>query len=108
MLTCQNNPVTEVIEIGAEIFAAEFLFPEACFREEMDQRAIGPLQCTAEALVHLKHDTKTTLSYSGLCKLAIWLGFAPDGALPKAGWKKLEDEILGVPFYRTTSSQVFH
>lgn len=100
MLTCENTPAKEVIEIGAEVFAAEFLFPEACFKEHMESMGIGALTCTPETLVHVKHNTKTTLSYAGLSKLAVWLGYAAEGSLPKAGWKKLEDQIFGVPFFR--------
>ena len=103
MLACKDKPANEMIEIGAEVFAAEFLFPEASFKEQMEQMGIGPLGCTAETLVHVKHNTKTTLSYAGLCKLAVWLGFSAEGALPTAGWKKLEDKIFGVPFYRLRS-----
>jgi len=100
MLTCENTPANQMIEIGAEIFAAEFLFPEASFKEQMTRMGIGPLGCTAETLVRVKHATKTTLSYAGLCKLAVWLGFSAVDALPKTGWRKLEDQICGVPFYR--------
>ena len=106
MVTCENNPANEAIEIGAEIFAAEFLFPEGCFREEMERMGVGLLGCTAEVLVRLKSETKTTLSYAGLTKLAEWLKFAPAGSLPKSGWRKLEDKILGIPFYRTRPTQV--
>ncbi len=100
LLACENTPAKEMVEIGAEIFAAEFLFPEQCFRELMAQMQIRALECTAETLVRVKHDTKTTLSYAGLCKLAVWLGFSQGGALPKTGWKKLEDRLYGIPFYR--------
>jgi len=110
LVACESTPATEMIEIGAEIFAAEFLFPEECFKQEMARMGVGFMQCTAELLVQVKHNTKTSLSYSGLCKLAVWLQFAADGSLPKAGWKKLEEQIFGVPFYRrgrTTGQRVY-
>jgi Zn-dependent peptidase ImmA (M78 family) len=100
LVMCENTPASQMIEIGAEVFAAEFLFPEECFRTHMAQMGIGPLGCKAETLVRLKHETKTTLSYSGLVKLAVWLKFSAEGALPTSGWQKLEERIYGIPFYR--------
>lgn len=100
VLTCENTPAKEVVEISAEVFAAEFLFPEECFKAQMAQMGIGLLGCTAESLVRVKHETKTTLSYTGLSKLAVWLGFSGEGALPKTGWQNLEAQIYGLPFYR--------
>jgi len=92
---------TEPIEIGAEVFAAEFLFPEQIFIEFMGQMGLCKgQQCTRENLVQIKHDTKTTLSYAGLIKKAEWLGFAEKGSLPRDGWKRLEEQIYGVPFYK--------
>jgi hypothetical protein len=51
-------------------------------------------------IVHLKHDTRTTLSYTGLAKRATFLGLAPAGSLDNVRWKKLEEEIFGEPFYK--------
>lgn len=100
LLACEETPVNQMIEIGAEVFAAEFLFPEACFREEMERIGVPAMKCDAKALIQVKRDTQTTLSYAGLCKLAVWLHYAAEGSLPKAGWKKLEEEMFGIPFYR--------
>lgn len=100
LVMCESTPASEMIEIGAEVFAAEFLFPEECFKALMNQMEVGLLCCTAESLVRLKHDTKTTLSYTGLAKLAVRLGFASDGSLPKTGWRKLEEQLYGVPYFR--------
>lgn len=108
LLACEATPRNEVAEIGAEVFAAEFLFPEKCFVECMHELGVAEGHCTAETLVRVKHQTKTTLSYSGLSKLATWLGFAPKGSLPKTGWKRLEDHILGVPFYRRKTRPTFN
>jgi hypothetical protein len=62
---------------------------------------VGAGACTAETLVRLKHDSRTTLSYAGLSKRAIFLGYAPNGSLDRfSGWKRLEERIYGVPFYK--------
>lgn len=92
---------TEPIEIGAEVFAAEFLFPEQIFIELMEEMGLSKgEQCACENLVQIKHNTKTTLSYAGLVKKAEWLGFAEKGSLPRDGWKRLEEQMYGMPFYK--------
>lgn len=90
----------EPVEIGAEIFAAELIFPEHEFAALLDERRIGPGECTAETLVRLKHDSRTTLSYAGLVKRAEFLGFARRGSLIDVKWKRLEENIYGEPVYK--------
>jgi Zn-dependent peptidase ImmA (M78 family) len=97
---CDPSNQNETIEIGAEIFAAEMIFPDADFREAMTQLAITPGQCSAESLVRLKRETATTLSYAGIAKKAYFLNFAPDGSFSKIQWKKLEAQIYGEPAYK--------
>jgi Zn-dependent peptidase ImmA (M78 family) len=98
---CNDENKDEAIEIGAEIFAAELIFPERDFTEHMRQRGIAVNCCTAEDIVKLKHETRTTLSYEGLKKRATYLHFAREGALDNVKWILLEREMYGVPFYLT-------
>lgn len=95
---CISAESKAIIEIGAEVFAAEFIYPEALFLSDMQARSVGPGQCTAKILVRFKHETKTTLSYAALRKRAIRLGFG-DESLPTAGWRRLEEE-MGFGFRR--------
>lgn len=97
---CSDRNANQHIEIGAEIFAAEFIFPEQDFLDALAAKGITTAMCSAEAIVHLKHDTRTTLSYAGLAKRAIFLGLAPPGSLENVHWKKLEESIYGEPFYK--------
>lgn len=97
---CASTNENEEIEIGAEVFAAELIFPDAAFKAAMAQRAIGAGACTAEGLVHTKRETTTTLSYAGLVKKAEWLGFAKGGSLQGVKWKKLEEALYGEPVYK--------
>ena len=94
-----SNQSTE-IEIGAEVFAAELIFPEQMFRDHLVARGVTQGSCTAQHLVQLKRETQTTLSYAGLAKRAEFLGLAPEKSLAKVAWKKLEESIYGVPFYK--------
>jgi Zn-dependent peptidase ImmA (M78 family) len=100
MVKCVDKAVSEPIEIGAEVFAAELLLPEQVFIDLMNQLGVQRGKCTAEDIVRLKHESKTTLSYSGLVKRAEWLRYAEIGFLPRAGLRSLELQMYGVPFYR--------
>ena len=82
------------------MFAAEFIFPELDFINVLAANGITAGACTPEAMVRLKHDTRTTLSYTGLAKRAMFLGLAPAGSLDNIRWKKLEEQIFGEPLYK--------
>jgi Zn-dependent peptidase ImmA (M78 family) len=97
----QSNP----IEIGAEIFAAELIYPDETFRSDLERMGVGEGQCTPNILVRLKHDTRTTLSYAGLAKRAEFMRLAVQGSLAGVHWKKLEEHIYGVPFYKVRTKR---
>jgi Zn-dependent peptidase ImmA (M78 family) len=107
LVNCIAGEDIRSIEIGAEVFAAEFLFPEAIFIQQMDAMGVEEGGCTAESIVRIKHETKTTLSFAGLVKKAEWLKFAVQGSLPKSGWKQLEERIYGVPFYKRRRQRMY-
>jgi Zn-dependent peptidase ImmA (M78 family) len=92
---CDQSNVNKKIEIGAEVFASELLFPDQCFVEHMQRLRIKRGQCDAETIVSVKHQTRTTLSYSGLAIKAERLGYASPGSLTRVkGWKKLEKQYI--------------
>lgn len=97
---CGSNNESEPIEIGAEVFAAELLFPEQDFITFLTDMGVGYGACRPQHLVELKHNTKTTLSYAGLVKRAEFLGFTNKGGFKGVQWKKLEEKIYGVPIYK--------
>lgn len=97
---CDVSNENDPIEIGAEIFAAEMLFPEQDFIDWLSQMGISRGACTPEVLVRLKRETQTRLSYAGLAKRAEFLRFAPSGSFAKVKWKKLEEQIYGEPVYK--------
>ncbi len=97
---CDSSNESNPIEIGAEIFAAELIYPDDDFRANLKDMGIKPGECTPEALVRLKHETRTTLSYAGLSKRAEFMGFAEVGSLGRVKWKKLEEKLYGVPLYK--------
>jgi hypothetical protein len=87
-------------EIGAEVFAAELIFPEDDFRRLLVERGVRLGGCTQEDLVRLKHDTETPLSHASLRKRACFLGFGEERSLPMTGWNSLRDRLYGPPVYR--------
>jgi Zn-dependent peptidase ImmA (M78 family) len=98
---CSSANEKEPIEIGAEVFAAELIFPEADFVVEMRALGVEPGGCTPEHIVRLKERTKTTLSHRGLCKRAERLGFAVAGALDRVlSWTAVRDRVFGAPPWR--------
>lgn len=104
---CDQSNENILIERGAEIFASEFLFPDADLISCLEARGILRGQCTASDLVRLKCETKTTLSYAGLAIKTEQLQFASNGSLTGfKGWKKLEEELYGIPFYKKRGKQI--
>jgi len=97
---CDACNQSDPIEIGAEIFAAELIYPDDDFRSDLGQMNIASGQCTPEVLARLKHETRTTLSYTGLAKRAEFMGFAAEGSLASVKWKKLEEDIYGEPLHK--------
>lgn len=96
---CTDNNLSEAIEIGAEIFAAEFLFPENEFIRLLSEKGIKIGSCKPEDIVKLKFETDTTLSHTGLAKRAEFLKYALPGSLSNVKWKKLKEDIYGKPDY---------
>jgi hypothetical protein len=96
---CFRN-VNEHIEIGAEVFAAEFIFPEQDFLDALAAVGVTFGACSPEAIVRLKRSTRTTLSYAGLAKRAVFFGLARVGSLDGIQWKRLEETIFGEPLYK--------
>ncbi len=99
-LWCGDNNQNEEIEIGAEVFAAEFMFPDHDFRDILIQMGVRPGGCTPEILVRLKHETGATLSYAGLVKKAAFLEFASLDSFTGVKWQQLEEQIYGEPIHK--------
>lgn len=87
-----------IIEIGAEVFAAELIFPEAEFRSWVDGSLRG--RCTSEDVVQLKRDCPAIVSYIFLVKRLERLGYVARGTFEGVKFVKLEEQMFGVPFYK--------
>lgn len=88
---CDVSNLNKSLEIGAEIFAAELIFPDRDFVSHMTRMGIRTHQCLPKDLIQLKRRTGTTLSYAGLAIKAERLGFAPSHSLTTIKtWRRLE------------------
>ena len=88
---CDQSNLNRSLEVGAEIFAAELLFPDRDFIAQMKKMGVRTNQCLPKNLIRLKRQTGTTLSYAGLAIKAERLGFAPSHSLTTIKtWRRLE------------------
>lgn len=98
---CDQSNLNKSLEVGAEIFAAELLFPDRDFIAQMKLMGIRSNQCLPKNLIRLKQQTGTTLSYAGLAIKAERLGYAPAHSVTTIKtWRRLE-AVHGRPLRRT-------
>ena len=98
VIHCGDYNMDDLIEIGAEVFAAEFIYPEAEFAEDIE--SIGLKTWGAEDVVRLKRNCKAIVSYRFLCKRLEHLELIGRGAFDVVKFQKLEDKMYGVPYHR--------
>lgn len=99
MLICGDWNENEIIEKGAEVFAAEFIYPEDEFLAHVAAMKVDTWQ--ADDLVHFKNKScpakvsytflQKRFSRAGLIKKDQFLGFQ---------FKKREEQLYGVPIYK--------
>lgn len=104
VIHCGDYNNNEKIEIGAEVFAAEFIYPEVEFSE--DANSLGISNWQARDVVTFKKNCKAKVSYQYLVKRLEWLGYIRKGQFRDIKFKKLENEIFGVPCYLRNPSKV--
>ncbi len=98
VIHCGDYNRNELIEKGAEVFAAEFIYPEDEFLEHV--RAHGITVWQAVKVVHFKRGCGAKVSYRFLCKRLEWLRMVAPGQFADVKFQKLEYELFGIPFYK--------
>jgi len=98
VIHCGDYDRNEQIEKGAEVFAAEFIYPEAEFARDLVPRGITIWR--PEDVVSLKRDCKAKVSYMFLSKRLERLELVAPGAFAGVKFQNLERDMYGVPFYR--------
>lgn len=102
-IQCGDYNAHEVIEKGAEVFAAEFIYPEAEMRELIGQMGITNQNCEPEIVVRLKRQCNACVSYTFIVKRLEWFGLCARGAVNKVQFTKVEEKLYGVPIYKRES-----
>ncbi len=97
---CHEANTSDMVEIGAEIFVAELIYPVQLFRSDLSNMGVELGSLIPRNIVDLKRQTRTTLSYTGLAKRAVFLGYTDADTLKDVQWKKLEESIYGEPDYK--------
>jgi len=99
-ILCCDYIANRDIEIGAEVFAAEFIQPEAEFRQLALDLGLRSGQAKPEDIVRLKRSTKASVSYTFLRKRFEFVGLIPRGAFATVKFTRLEEQLYGVPIYK--------
>lgn len=99
---CQEvTSASPVVEIGAEVFAAEFIFPTTEFGQYLRSLDIGAgSPITAEQIVRLKYHSPVPVSYQFLQKRLEWLRLIKHDQFRGVQFQKLYERIYGSRYYR--------
>jgi Zn-dependent peptidase ImmA (M78 family) len=99
-IKCGDYNANQAIEVGAEVFAAEFIYPEAEFLALATELDFRPGQITADQIVRFKRECGAKVSYTFLHKRFEWFRFINAGQFAKVQFQKLEEQIYGPPIYK--------
>lgn len=100
-IPCGDYNANRAIEIGAEVFAAEFIYPEAEFLALATELGLTTKsRVTAEDIVKFKRAMPATVSYQFLRKRFEFLNLAPRGQYAKVKFTVLEERMFGPPIYK--------
>lgn len=102
-IECGDYNANEIIEKGAEVFGAEFIYPEVEMRQLIGQMGITNLTCDARAIVEFKRACRACISYTFIVKRFARFGLCQQGVFAKVQFKKLEERIYGLPVYKRES-----
>ena len=98
VISCGDYDANELIEKGAEVFAAEFIYPKAEFADDITDLNLS-FRDPAD-IVNVKQACKAKVSYTFICKRLERLGRIAAGQFTGVHSQKLEDQICGVPIWR--------
>lgn len=99
-IKCGDYNAAETIEIGAEVFAAEFIYPENEMQVLAKNLNINSLMCNPRKVVEFKKNCPADISFTFILKRFERFGFIQVGEYSKIQFQKLEEEMYGVPIYK--------
>jgi Zn-dependent peptidase ImmA (M78 family) len=98
VIHCGDYDANELIEKGAEVFAAEFIYPEAEFADDIAHLNLSFRE--PADVVTVKQACKAKVSYKFICKRLERLGHITAGQFNGVQFQKLEYQMCGVPVWR--------
>jgi Zn-dependent peptidase ImmA (M78 family) len=98
-IQCGEYNKNKSIEIAAEIFAAEFLYPEDEMRELIVRLGIKAGSCTERNVVEIKKACLVPVSYIFIKKRLVRFGVIGDGEFKDVQFQKLEERLYP-PLYK--------
>jgi len=102
-IECGDYNANELIEKGAEVFAAEFIYPELEMRQLIGQMGITGHTCTPEVVVEFKRACRACVSYTFIVKRFTRFDLCRRDAFSKVQFTKLEEQLHGLPIYKRES-----
>lgn len=97
-ILCGDYNANELIEKGAEVFAAEFIYPATEFA--IDIAHMGAETWQPEDVVRFKRQTRAKVSYKFICKRLERLNLIVRGQFDSIQFLKLEERMFGTPFWK--------
>ena len=94
-LSYGNEPL---IEKTAEVFAAEFIWPQDEFLSVANSFGIK-IGCLPEEIISFKRSITLPISYKFLQKRLEFFNFISKGQYKNVKFQKLERDLYGIPFY---------
>jgi Zn-dependent peptidase ImmA (M78 family) len=98
LVHCGDYDANELIEKGAEVFAAEFIYPEDDFSHDIEQ--LQRKDWTPQDVVQFRRNCGIKVSYQFICKRLEWQGIIKPRQFRGVQFQKLEFQMFGAPFRR--------
>ena len=102
-IECGDYNANELIEKGAEVFAAEFIYPELEMRQLIGQMEITNHNCTPEVVVKFKRTCLACISYTFIVKRFTRFGLCRHDTFSRVQFTKVEEQLYGPPIYKRES-----
>lgn len=99
-MLCGDYNANELIEKGAEVFAAEFIYPENEMKALINQMDITATNVTPQRIVEFKRNMPASVSYTFIRKRFARFEICSMKQYKDIQFTKLEEEIYGLPIYK--------
>jgi len=99
-MLCGDYNANELIEKGAEVFAAEFIYPESEMKALINQMDITAANVTPQRIVEFKRNASASVSYTFIRKRFARFEICSMEQYKNIRFTKLEEEIYGPPIYK--------